>query len=100
MYLFKISLEQFLLFIKTSYTRRLRYFAPIFYLNCDHVLFCVHFKTKKKKISRIFKIFKNFTKIKTFKHKFLKFLSFINLPLGHARSHNWYWIQTNKHPSL
>ena len=37
---------------KMLVTRLLGRFAPIFYLNCEHVLFCVHFKTKKK-ISRI-----------------------------------------------
>ena len=56
------------------------YFAPIFDLNCEHVFFCLDFKSKKKKFLRIFKKksrnFKNlnfFTKLKTFKTQFLKF---------------------------
>jgi len=76
--------------------------------------FCLHFKTKKKKILRIFKkksrISKNlnfFTKLKTFETHFFKFLSFINLTCGHVMSHkkfgpdrfsrfDVYWIQTDK----
>ena len=34
---------------KYKKTRLLGRFAPIFYLDCEHILFCVHFKTKKKK---------------------------------------------------
>ena len=96
------------------FTRLLGRFAPIFYLNCEHVLFVYILKQRRKKFrrfvqinSRIFKIFKNYTKIKTFKHKFLKFLSFINLPWAYVMSHkkfgpyrfsrfDVYWIQTNK----
>ena len=67
-------------------TRLLGRFAPIFYLNCEHVLFVYILKQRRKKFRgffkknlRIFKILKFFTKIKTFKHNFLKFLSFVNL---------------------
>ena len=55
--------------------------------------FCLHFKTKKKKILRIFKKefadfqeFKFLTKLKTFKTHFFTFVSFINLPCGHVMS--------------
>ena len=100
--------------VKIFITRLLGRFAPIFYLNCEHVLFVYILKQSRKKFrgflkknSRIFKIFKNFTKIKTFKHKFLKFLLFINLPWGYVMSHkkfgpdrfsrfDVYWIQTNR----
>ena len=54
-------------------TRLLGRFAPIFYLNCEHVLFVYILKQSKKKISRIFKKkfadfkdLKFFTKIKNF----------------------------------
>ena len=75
-------------------TRLLGRFAPIFYLNWEHVLFVYILKQSRKKFRgflkknlRIFKIFKNFTKIKSFKHKFLKILSFINLPWAYVMSH-------------
>jgi len=91
-------------------------FAPIFYLNCEHVFFVYILKLRRKKFcgikkknSRIFKnlIFLQFTKLKTFKKHFLKFLSFLNLSCGHVMSHkkigpyrfsrfDVYWIQTNK----
>ena len=66
-------------------------FAPIFYLNCKHVLF-VHILKQRiffadlKKIAD-FQEFKFFTKLKTFKTYFFKFLSFINLPCGQVMSH-------------
>ena len=76
------------------YTRLLGRFAPIFYLNCEHVLFCVHFKTKKKKISRIFK--KNF-KIFII-HKPSLGLRDVPQKFGPDRLSRFdvYWIQTNK----
>jgi len=90
------------------YTRLLGPFAPIFYLNCEHVLFVYIFKQwgknfadlKKKKLA-------NFQEFNFFKLKTLKFLTLINLPCGHVISHkkfgpdrfsrfDVYWIQTNK----
>ena len=63
------------------YTRFLGRFAPIFYLNCEHVLFVYILKQSRKNL-RIFKKkfadfqeFFFFTKLKTFKT---------------------HWIQTNK----
>jgi len=67
-------------------TRNSRRFAPIFYLNCEHVLFVYILKQRRKKIAD-FQEFKFFTKLKTLKANFLRCLSFINLPCGHMMSH-------------
>jgi len=97
-------------------TKLLGRFAPIFYLNCEHVLFVYIFKQRRKKFcgflkkSRIFKNLNFFTKLKTFKTHFFKFLSFINLPCGHVMflkkfgpdrfcRFDVYWIQTNRQTS-
>ena len=60
-------------FVELCNTRLLGRFAPIFYLNCEHVLFVYILKQRRKKFrgvlkknSRISKIKKNFTKIKNF----------------------------------
>ena len=101
--------------LRTLLSRLLGRFAPIFYLNCEHVLSVYILKQrrkkfcgfKKKKNSRIFKNLNLFTKLKTLKTHFLKFLSFINLPCGHVMSHkkfgpdrfsrfDVYWVQTDK----
>ena len=78
------------------------------------MFFCLHLKTKKKKIcgfkqkdSRISKNLNFFTKWKTFKTHFFKILSLVNLPCGQVMSHkkfgpdrfslfDVYWIQANK----
>ena len=94
-------------------TRLLGRFAPIFYLNCEHVHFVYILKQSRKKFRgflkkiREFSRFYNFLQKKNFKHNFFKFLSFVNLPCGHVMSHkkfgpdrfsrfDVYWIQTNK----
>ena len=87
--------------LRALLSRLLGRFEPIFYLNCEHVLFVYILKQRRKKFSGFLK------KIKTFKTLFLKFLSFINLPWGSVRSQKKfgpdrfsrfevYWIQTNK----
>ena len=47
-------------------TRLLGRFAPIFYFNCEHVLFVYILKQRRKKFAD-FQEFKFFTKLKTFK---------------------------------
>ena len=63
-------------------------FAPIFYSNCEHVLFLWIVKNKiaDLKTDNEFSKFSKFTKIKTFS-TFFWFWSFINVPCGHARYH-------------
>ena len=83
-------------------TRLLGRFVPMFYLNCEHVLY-VYIVKQNKNNSRIFT--KNLVDFDG--DKYLKFWSFINLPCSHVRSHkkfgpDWfsrfdvYWIQTNR----
>ena len=97
--------------------RLLGRFAPIFYLNCERVLFVYILKQRRnkfcgflKKNSRIFKNLNSFTKLKTLKKHLFLFLSFINLPCGHVMSHKKFGLigtavltfigykQTNRHP--
>jgi len=87
------------------YTRLLGRFAPTFYFNCKHVLFVNIVKQKLVdffKKSCIYKIFKNQILLEANFETL-----FINLPWGHAGSHNKfgpdrfcrfdvYWIQTYK----
>ena len=94
--LFRHMFLQKMYFIFDLYlTRLLGRFAPIFYLNCVHVLFVYILKQSRKK----FRGFLNTI--------FLKFLSFVNLPCGHVMSHkkfgpdrfsrfDVYWMQTNR----
>ena len=77
-----------------------RAFAPLFYFNCEHVLFVYI-------VNKNFVDFQNFQKSNFDGGKFLKIWSFINLPWGHVMSHkkfgpdrfsrfDVYWIQTDK----
>ena len=44
--------------------------SPIFYLNCEHILFVYILKQSRKKFREDFQEFKIFYKKKTFKHNF------------------------------
>ena len=99
---------------KYTYTRLLGCFAPIFYLNCEHVLFVYILKQRRKRFcgflkkkSRILNNFNLFTKLKTFKTHFFKILIILKPSCGHVMSHKKigpdqfsrfgvYWIQTNR----
>jgi len=57
-------------------TRLLGRFSPIFYLNCEHVLFVYILKQRRRKFcgfKRKFQELKFFTKLKTFKTLFFNF---------------------------
>ena len=95
-------------------TRLLGRFAPIFYLNCEHILFVYILKQKQNKTFAdfiiFFRAFSKYCKNKNFKAQILEDLIFHKLFLGsHMRSHtkfgsnrfsrfDVYWIQTISHP--
>ena len=60
-------------------TRLLGRSAPIFYLNCEHVLFVYILKQRKTNFAD-FQEFKFFYKLKTFKTHFLNFFFIIHKP--------------------
>ena len=83
-------------------------FVPIFYFNCEHVLFVYIGKQKFRGFSKKNRGSLKFSKSNFVRSKFLKIRSSINLYWGHARSYKkcmpdrfswqlfWRFLDTNK----